>query len=341
MAHMTLEQKIGQHFMGHIPRAGLNPALLADIGRGLYGGFILYPWNYTDDAGVRSLTSSLEHAASEASPPIDLFISVDQEGGRVAAFRFPDFVQFPPQFTMGRYGDAELGWAEGYIVGVELRSLGINMNFAPVLGLYPKADSTIIGDRSYGPDPQKVAAIGKAYILGAEASGIIPVAKHFPGHGAAHMDSHYDLPIVELSERRLLDNDIVPFKAAVDVGVEAIMTAHVLFPKVDPSFPATLSDVFLKQILRKELGFNGLIISDGLSMGALKKHYSLTETLERAFDAGVDILLANAEYDVPALVVQTEALVRSGKIPLATVNDGTRRILELKLRHGLLTHPAY
>ncbi len=333
---MTLEQKIGQHFMGHIPRDGLSDSMLRDIRAGLYGGFILYPWNYKTEADVRKLTQTLQAAAARGTPPIELFLSADQEGGRVAAFRFPHFVHFPAAFYIGEYHDLGMAWSNGYINAVELRSLGLNMNFAPVLGLYPKPDSTIIGDRSMGPDPSIVSALGQAYIWGAQDGGIIPVAKHFPGHGAAKMDSHYDLPIVEYTKAELMAKDIRPFIAAINAGVEVIMTAHILYPKIDPKWPVTLSTVFLKDILRKQLGFQGVIITDGLSMGALSKHYPLKETLRRAFDAGADILLDHAVYNVPSMVREVEAMVRDGEIPESTVDNGARRILLLKLRHGLI-----
>ncbi|HUX20186.1 MAG TPA: glycoside hydrolase family 3 protein [Spirochaetia bacterium] len=333
---MTLEQKIGQHFMGHIPRAGVDPEMLANIEKGLYGGFILYPWNYKTEDDVRALTQKLQTAAAKDSPPIELFLSADQEGGRVAAFRFPHFVQFPAAFYIGEYHDIGMAWSNGYINAVELRSLGLNMNFAPVLGIYPKPDSTIIGDRSMGPNVNIVSALGQAYIWGAEEGGIIPVAKHFPGHGAATLDSHYDLPVVEYTRDELMAKDIRPFIAAIDAGVEVIMTAHILYPKIDSTYPVTLSTIFLRDILRKQLGFQGVVITDGLSMGALSKHFPLKETLKRAFDAGADILLDHAVYDVPSMVKEVEAMVHDGEIPMATVDDGTRRVLLLKLRHGLI-----
>ncbi len=336
MASMTLEQKIGQHFMGHIPRDGISDTMLRDIRDGLYSGFILYPWNYKDEKGVGELTHWLQTAALQGKPRIGLLLSADQEGGRVAAFRFPHLVRFPAAFYIGEYHDLGMAWSNGYINAVELRHMGLNMNFAPVLGLYPKPDSTIIGDRSMGPDPEVVSALGQAYIWGAQEGGIIPVAKHFPGHGAAKLDSHYDLPIVEYTKPELMAKDIRPFVAAIKAGVEVIMTAHILYPKIDPKYPVTLSTIFLKDILRKQLGFEGVVITDGLSMGALSKHFPLHETLRRAFDAGADILLDHAVYNVPSMVREVAAMVKDGEIPESTVDNGTRRILLLKLRHGLI-----
>ncbi len=336
MARMSLAQRIGQHFMGFIPRSGLDDALVADVRRGLYGGFILYPWNYRSSDDVRALTSRLQEAARDGNPPVGLFISADQEGGRVAAFRFPDLVQLPSQFDWGEYATPELARSIGFVVGSELVNLGVNMNFAPVLDLYPRADSTIIGDRSLGPDPKKVSALGAAYIEGAQAAGVIPVAKHFPGHGSTTVDSHGALPVLDFGEEQLLDRDIVPFRSAIDAGVEAIMTAHILYPRIDPRYPVTLSPAFLRGILRKKLGFNGLIISDGLAMGALAKNYDLRVTLRQCFLAGIDILLVHTRYEVPELIETTETMVRSGEISESAVNEGTARILALKYRHGLL-----
>lgn len=336
MARMTLEQKIGQHFMGHVSRDGLSCEMIADIRHGIYGGFILYPWNYKTATDVQRLTKKLQSAAVEGSPRIELFLSADQEGGRVAAFRFPYLVHFPAAFYIGEYHDLGMAWANGYINAVELRRLGLNMNFAPVLGLYAEPDSTIIGDRSMGPDARTVSALGQAYVWGAQDGEIIPVAKHFPGHGAARMDSHYDLPVVEYTKSELMHADIRPFIGAIHAGVEAIMTAHILYPRIDGEFPVTLSTIFLQDILRKQLGFHGVIITDGLSMGSLRKHFPIHETLRRAFDAGADILLDHAVYNVPAMVTEVAKMVNGGEVPLATVDTGTRRILLLKLRHGMI-----
>jgi len=333
---MSLEERIGQRFMGYIPQSGLSDAMLADVRAGRYGGFILYPWNYKNEQDVLQITSALQAAAQASERSVGLLIGVDQEGGRVTAFRFPDLAQFPSQFDWGRYQDPQFAQSVGYIVGTELRSLGVNMDFAPVLDLYPKDDSTIIGDRSLGPDPRVVSALGQAYIRGAQAAGIIPVAKHFPGHGSATVDSHLNLPVLDFTESQLFERDIVPFQAAVDAGVEVIMTAHILFPKIDAQWPVTLSPTFLKQILRKEMGFGGLVISDALTMGAISKNFDMHDTLRQCFLAGIDIILVNTSYDVPGLIAQSVAMVAAGEVPEGAIDDGTLRVLELKYRHGLI-----
>ena len=337
MSQMTLHQKIGQRFICWIEGTELGTQAAELVHQGA-AGVILYPWNIEDPEQVRQLTASLQEAARTGEPPIGFFISVDQEGGRVAAFRFRETTSLAPAFYWGRYEDPRFATAAAYIAGREIRELGCNMNFAPVLDLYAKADSTIIGDRSLGIDPERVGELGIAYLQGARQAEIIPVIKHFPGHGSSTTDSHGRLPVVDLPEDQLLARDFLPFRTAVQAGAEALMTAHVLYPQIDPEYPATLSKRILRDLLRERFGFQGVIVSDGMAMGALAKNFTVSESLKRMIGAGLDLVLVHSRYDLVDLKLEMLGLYYRGEITEAQIDEGVERILKLKLRYGLLPY---
>jgi beta-N-acetylhexosaminidase len=254
----------------------------------------------------------------------------------VQAIEFPEFASMPSASVLGAIGDPELIRAASYVTHRQVRELGINMNLAPVLDLYETADDSIIGDRSYGPDPQTVASYVTPILEASRSAGVISVAKHFPGHGITAIDSHRRLPVVAASREELAETHLVPFRTAIEAGVPAIMTAHLLFRNIDPLFPVTLSKVFLHDMLRDELGFEGVLITDGLEMWAIRDHYDVETTLVRLFRYDVDLILLYSEYDVVELVDLVEKLIRSGRISEDDVDRGVRRVLRLKLEYGLL-----
>ena len=335
MDDMTIHQKIGQRFICWIEGKELGQQA-AELVRQGAAGIILYPWNIEDPEQVRQLTASLQRAARNGDPPIGFFVSVDQEGGRVAAFRFRETTKLAPAFYWSRYEDPRFVTATAFIAGREIRDLGCNMNFAPVLDLYAAADSTIIGDRSMGIDPATVGELGIAYLQGARQAEIIPVIKHFPGHGSSTVDSHGRLPVVDLPEDELLARDFLPFRTAVQAGAEALMTAHVLYPQIDPEYPATLSKRILRDLLRDRYGFKGVIVSDGMAMGALAENFTVSDTLKLMIEAGLDLILVHSRYDLVDLKLEMLRLLYRGEITEAQIDEGVERILKLKLRYGLL-----
>ena len=337
MESMTIHQKIGQRFICWIEGKELG-GQAAELARQGAAGVILYPWNIEDPRQVRQLTSSLQRAARNSDPPIGFFIGVDQEGGRVAVFRFREITSLAPAFYWARYEDPRFVTAAAYIAGREIRELGCNMNFAPVLDLYGRADSTIIGDRSMGIDPEKVGKLGIAYLQGARQAEIIPVIKHFPGHGSSTVDSHGRLPVVDLPEDTLLERDFLPFRTAVRAGAEALMTAHVLYPQIDPEYPATLSKRILRDILRERYGFQGVIVSDGMAMGALAENFTVADSLKLMIQAGLDLILVHSRYDLVDLKLEMLRLLYLGEITEEQIDEGVERILKLKLRYGLLPY---
>jgi len=337
MEDMTIHQKIGQRFICWIEGKELG-GQAAELARQGAAGVILYPWNIEDPQQVRKLTASLQRAARNSDPPIGFFVGVDQEGGRVVAFRFRETTELAPAFYWGRYEDPRFVTAAAYITGREIRELGCNMNFAPVLDLYGRADSTIIGDRSMGINPEKVGELGIAYLQGARQAEIIPVIKHFPGHGSSTVDSHGRLPVVDLPEDTLLERDFLPFRTAVRSGAEALMTAHILYPQIDPEYPATLSKRILRDMLRERFGFEGVIISDGMAMGALAENFTVADSLKLMIQAGLDLILVHSRYDLVELKLEMLRLLHRGEITEAQIDEGVERILKLKLRYGLLPY---
>lgn len=333
---MSLQEQIGQRFISFLPRESPVDYYRKGLQRGPVGGIIIYPWNFTTTSELRAIIARLDGMARRASAGIGLLVSLDQEGGRVRAVRSEDILQLPPARNVGLHRDPALVEALAYANGRELRRLGFNMNLAPVLDLYPVADRTVIGDRSFGADPALVGNLAEAFLRGSSRAAMIAVPKHFPGHGVTTVDSHGRLPVSGLSWDQLIDSHAVPFRHAIEAGAEAIMTAHILFPEEDPEYPVTLSDRFLREILREELGFRGVVITDAIEMGAISRNFETKEMLRSSFTAGVDIVLVHQNLNVWDLIETTEAMVRIGLLDSEAIEEGTRRVLLLKGRYGLL-----
>jgi len=340
LSGLDLRQRIGQRFIGWVPREGFAGEAEALAEAGEIGGFIIYPWNYSTIEDVRELTAAMQGAAAKSGTGVPLFIAADQEGGRVAAFRFPELVRLPAPFHLAANLPPEAVEAAAYVNAVQLRSLGVNMNLAPVLDLYPVADETLIGDRAFGADANAVAAAGTAFVRGTIRGGVLPVVKHFPGHGISTVDSHGALPVVRGVDAREFERHLAPFRSAIENGAPAIMPAHILYPDLDPNYPVTLSDIFMRKILREELRFTGLVVSDGLSMGALSRNYSLEETLGRCFQSGIDMILVHSGYSVAGLIDMVVSLVESGAVTESQIDEGLVRVLVAKRNTGVLATGA-
>ena len=274
---------------------GCASTSLSDAERRLFAdadplGFILFKRNCTDPGQVRALTAELRESVGRRDAPI----LIDQEGGRVARLRPPHWSELPRAASLGslyaadRTAGLKTAWLLGRVTASELADLGIDVNCAPVLDvLAPAAASDIIGDRAYGSDPADVAALGRAYRNGMAAGGVLAVVKHIPGHGRADADSHFELPVVRASAAQLEAVDLVPFRELADSPMA--MTAHVLYPAWDPDRPATTSEIIVREIIRGRIGFDGLLLSDDLSMQALDG--SLAERTAASLGAGCDVVL--------------------------------------------------
>lgn len=305
----TLREQVGQLFMLGFAGTDATPELTSLIKEYHPGGLILFGRNLKSAEQIAELTNTVQRIAG----PIPLFISIDQEGGRVS--RLPaDFTIFPPCAVLGRCGTAELAHTAASVTASELRAVGINMNLAPVLDVDSNPKNPIIGDRALGRSANQVCELGQAVISGLQDNRVIACGKHFPGHGDTVADSHLELPVVTASRDRLQQVELPPFEHAIRQGLSTIMTAHVLYPSLDPELPATLSSPILTGLLREQLRFNGLIVTDDLEMRAILDHYGIEDAAVRSFQAGADILLICKDHDRE--VAAMEAM-------LTAVNDGT------------------
>ncbi|MFO1464522.1 MAG: beta-N-acetylhexosaminidase [bacterium] len=253
------------------------------------GGVILFKRNIESLGQLRELNAAIYRAAPK--PPI---VSVDHEGGRV--FRLPEpFTVFPPMRRVGDYcsRQGECGAAEevGKTFARELRAAGFNLDYAPVLDVDSNPQNPIIGDRAFAADPDRVAETALAFLAGLQAGGVVGCGKHFPGHGDTHEDSHLTLPVVEKSRADLEACELRPFARAAAAGIPLLMTAHVVYPALDPNWPATLSEKVLGDLLRRQLGFEGLVISDDFFMKGIAAQWSLEEAAERFLRVGGDLVL--------------------------------------------------
>ena len=246
---------------------------------------------------------------------------------------------FPPTMAFGAIGDDWFAKEYGRITAEEARAVGVHLNFAPVLDVNSNPLNPIINTRSFGEDPQAVARLGVAYLAGAREGGVMTTAKHFPGHGDTKTDSHVELPIVDADQARLDTLELVPFRRAVEAGVDAVMTAHVAVPEIlgPEGPPATLSPYFLTDLLRNDMGFRGLILTDAIRMRAISEGYGVGESAILALEAGADVILAPA--DVWETLDAVESAVQSGRLSRERIDRSVRRILEMKARVGLLPEP--
>ena len=316
---MNLKQKIGQLCLFGFDGPAPPSPLLGFLQEWGLGGVILLGSNLKSPLQIQDLTRTLQ----DVTPFHPLFIGVDQEGGRVSRLK-PPFTQFPPAARFGALGSEELARDVGAAIGRELRTVGINVNFAPVLDVHANPENPIIGDRAFAADPDIVARMGIAFFQGLRAEGVIATGKHFPGHGDTSTDSHLDLPIVKQPIDRLERVELRPFRRAIEAGLSILMTAHVLYPALDSELPATMSPLILTRLLRDEMEFKGIIVSDDLSMEAIAGRWPLGEAACRFFEAGGDLLLLVAD-------VQTQQHVLNGLLQAVESNRLSEARIEISL----------
>lgn len=330
MNDMTLKQAIGQLFMIGIPGATVDGASEALLKRWQIGNIVLFARNLKDGVQAARLTDDLQRLIT-AETGIRAYISADQEGGIV--LRLVDgATPFPGNMAVGATGKPEFAEQIAYAIGRELLALGINMNLAPVLDVNNNPKNPVIGVRSFGTDPARVARFGRAAVRGYKRAGIACVAKHFPGHGDTEADSHTSLPTIPRDLGELEKCELLPFRAAIEEGLDAVMTAHIAFPKLD-GVPATLSKTILTGILRRQLGFSGLILTDSMRMAGVADSYSPAEAAVMALKAGCDILLYSGMGEVEEAAVRAvhEAVAR-GELSEERIYASAERIVAAKKR---------
>lgn len=322
--------KIGQLFMIGLEGKALTPRESEFIVKNNIGGVILFDRNLGTPQETHKLCSEIQNLRHKLKDKTPLFIGIDMEGGRVARLKAP-FTQWPPADKLGALDSTSVAFRFSMSMGSELKAVGINVDFAPCVDVLTNPKNTVIGDRALSKDPEQVAKMASAIVRGYIKSGIIPCAKHFPGHGETLIDSHHDLPVEQADIGRLRDVEMYPFKKVFRARIDMVMTAHIHFPKVDPEWPVTLSPIFVRQILRQELRYRGIIISDDLDMKALATHYDRDLIPVQALVAGCDLLLYCNEPDRPPRALESvRQAVTNGTIKAAQIEESWKRIMDLK-----------
>ena len=339
----AIRRAIGQLLIGSFPSTTI-PAELRSLARefGL-GGVILFARNIEEPGQVAELARDLQSLGGE----LPLWVSVDQEGGRVARLRAP-FTKWPPMATLGRSGDEGLASRFAAALAAELTAVGITLDYAPVLDIHTNTQNPVIGDRALAEDADTVGKLGAAIIRGLQDNGIAACGKHFPGHGDTSVDSHVALPVVEHSPDRIRRVECVPFREAIKANVAFIMTAHVLVPSFDEHKPATLSRTIVHGLLREELGYEGVILSDDLEMRALAATYTVPDAAVEAIAAGCDGVLVcrhlveDRVHDIDAQAQVLEALIHAvedERIPYGRIEDALAR--QRRAKERFLAAPTF
>ncbi len=304
----------GQLVVGGFDGTALPEGVARELRAGRRAGVIVFKRNLEYQGGqlvleqVSGLNQSIIAATANLEDPP--FISVDQEGGKVARLLAP-VLELPPMRRLAELADLELTQRVGEELGRQLAALGFNLDFAPVMDVDSNPANPIIGDRAFGREPRVVMRHGVAFIRGLQSVGVLGCAKHYPGHGDTSVDSHLDLPVVDADAARLAELELPPFRAASGAGVATMMTAHVVYRGLDPSVPATFSHRICTEMLRGNIGFEGVLFSDDLEMGAIAKHGAIDDAAIRAVAAGCDVLLVCSDVEAQARVY--EALVREAE----------------------------
>jgi beta-N-acetylhexosaminidase len=299
------------------------------------GSVILFARNVDGPGQVAELVRELQETARDAGHDLPLLIAVDQEGGRVARLKQP-WTLWPPLRAVGQTGSEDYARRMGAALAEELLACGIRCDFAPVMDVDTNPKNPVIGDRSFGSDPEQVGRLGVAMIRGLQEKGVVACAKHFPGHGDTDLDSHLELPAVDHSLSRLEDVELRPFRKAIEAQVAAIMTAHVLVRELDDKLPATLSPRIVDELLRKELKYGGVVFTDDMDMKAVAKHWRPEQVSVLAAKAGCDVLSFCASHDTQ--VQALEGLVRAleaGEVTQTAMDDACERVKRLKERFVL------
>lgn len=328
---MSLQQKVGQMLMVSIEGTEVDDNFKSFIKKCEAGTIILFANNITSAAQLTQLTNSIKNCAGN----IPFIIGMDEEGGRVT--RFPDDVQsMPSALTVASSESTDYCYNAGYQIGKQLKSFGLHTGFSPVLDIWTNPENTVIGERAYGKTSDEVCAYGIADMKGVNDAGAIPVVKHFPGHGDTVTDSHYGLPTVTKTKNELWQEELIPFKNAIENNVPAVMVAHILCTQLDDEYPSSLSNKVVTSLLREEMGFKGVILTDDLTMGAVVDEYSLGQAGVLAVKAGCDILTVCHGYDNANEVMDAVVnAVNNGEIDETRIDESVKRILQLKKNYNV------
>jgi beta-N-acetylhexosaminidase len=334
LSEMDLDDKIGQLLV--LTAQGTSAAEnAAQIEAYRPGGLIYFDANLTDTEQIATMSAGVQDLAAEQGRGVPLFVGIDQEQGMVA--RLPVGTRFPDAMAVGATGDTGLAELRASTTAEELTALGVNLNYAPDADVNTDPANPVIGIRSFGSDPDLVARMAVAESGAYSGGGVVSVVKHFPGHGDTDVDSHSGLPVIDLPRDRWEAEHLPPFQAAIDAGVDAIMTAHVLMPQLDGSEdpePATISPELIDGILRDELGYDGVVTTDALNMEGVRQRHPDGEIAVRVLEAGVDQLLMPP--DPAAAVSAIREAVEQGRLTEERIDESVLRVLALKEKRGIL-----
>lgn len=339
LRQLTLDEKIGQLVLVGMDGTEPNEQTKELIQTYHVGGFIFFKPNIQNAQQAVELFNALK-TLNAAHHSVPLFMSIDEEGGRVS--RLPgSLVKLPAGAEIGQVNDPDFARELGESLGGELKAFGLNVNFAPVLDVNSNPDNPVIGDRSFGSDAAAVSRLGVPLMKGLQNGGAISVVKHFPGHGDTSVDSHLGLPVVNHDLSRLRRMELVPFADALREGADMVMAAHILLPQLDPDRPASFSRRVITDLLRGELGYDGVVITDDMTMGAVVNHYDIGQASVEAIKAGGSIVLVGHEYDKQTKVLQAlKAAAASGELSQEEIDDRVYGILALKRKYKLTDEEA-
>ena len=330
---MTDEQALAQVFMFGWVGAEPSPLIMDWIRLRNIGGVKIFGWNTADTQRLARTVGELQEASLAGPFNIPLLVATDQEGGWIRHVK-GSTSETPGNMAIGASGYPRDAYLAGYYIGKELALLGVNMNFAPTVDLFTNRDSELIGPRAFGSDPVRAGILGAAFMRGQLAAGVIPTAKHYPGHGDTDLDSHGTLPKIEIPFEDLWNRELVPYRMLASEGLPAVMSGHLAFPRTEArDMPASLSPWFLRNVLRERIGFTGVVVTDDLMMmGATSSMGALSRTAKQAIIAGNDIIMfSNTPLLLDPVWTYLVTSMRDEEDFRQCVRSAARRILELKL----------
>mgnify|MGYP001028164917 CR=1 FL=1 len=333
LAKMTLEEKIGQMMIVSYRKPEMDEELKNMLTVVKPGGFIFFSENFSNYDKTMVLINSIKDTAN-----VPLFLAIDQEGGRVQRLKTMSGItvkNIPSMSEIGKTNSEDIAYQVGVDIANDLKKMGFNLDFAPVMDVNSNSKNTVIGNRSFGTDPYLVAKMGLSLDRGLSDNEIIPTYKHFPGHGDTVADSHVELPIINKTKEELMRIELVPFVEAIKNNADMIMIGHLAVPNITGNYkPASLSYEVITNLLKNELGYKNLVITDALNMKAITDNYTEKEIYELAINAGVDILLMPSD-PIKAVSIIKE-LINEGKVKEEKINNSVRKILELKERYNII-----
>jgi len=332
VSDMSLDEKIGQMIFAGTSDTSLSTNTKNLINQYHIGGMIFYSNNFVSPQQSIQLLDEIKLANAHNRLP--LMLGVDQEGGKV--FRLPGLIHTPTNARLGAINDPQLSYKIGTLLGEELNAFGLNLDFAPVLDVNSNPNNPVIGDRSFGNNANIVSQLGTKTMEGIQSQHIISVVKHFPGHGDTSVDSHLNLPKVNKNLADLKKLELIPFEQAIHNGADVVMVAHILLPQLDATYPSSMSKYIMTDILRRQLGFQGVIMTDDMTMKAITNYFTIGKAAVKSVQAGSDIILVAHDYnEIVATIQALKTAVENGEIPEARIDQSVNRIIQLKRKYHI------